>query len=102
MKLRLWILAMGNFVVGTGSLVIAGILPKVAQDLNVSITVAGQLITIYALTYAIAAPLLMAFTSKVPRRLLLLIALLLVVGANVLAALSPTFEILFIARILAA
>ena len=43
------LLALGNFVIGTGSLVIAGLLTKVAQDFKVSITSAGQLITIYAL-----------------------------------------------------
>lgn len=102
MKLRLIILALGNFVVGTGSLVIAGILPKVAQDLKVSITAAGQLVTIYALTYAVAAPLLAAFTGKIGRRLLLILALSTVVAATVIAAISPTFEIVFVARMLAA
>ena len=57
------ILALGNFAVGTGALVIAGILPKLAHDLNVSVTLAGQLITIYALTYGLAAPVLAAFSG---------------------------------------
>ncbi len=93
-------LALGNFVIGTGSFVIAGILPKIAGDLNVSITTAGQLVTIYALTYAIVSPLLAAFTSRLPRRTLLISALLLFSGANLLAALAPNFEILFLARML--
>lgn len=102
MRLRLVVLSAGNFVIGTGSLLIAGILPKVAQDLQVSITTTGQLITIYALTYAIAAPLLTAFTGKFSRRLLLITALLLFSGANGLAAFAPSYETLFIARIVAA
>ncbi len=102
MKLRLIILALGNFAAGTGSLVITGILPKLAQDLNVSVTLAGQLVTIYALTYAIAAPLLAAFTSRMPRRALLITAMLILVGANLLAIIAPTFEWLFVTRILAA
>jgi predicted MFS family arabinose efflux permease len=99
---RLIILALGNFVVGTGSLIIAGILTTLAHDLNVTVTLAGQLVTVYALTYAVAAPLLAAFTSKLPRRTLLIAALLILTGANVIAVLAPNFETLFITRILAA
>jgi len=102
MRLRLIILALGNFAIGTGSFVLTGILPKLAQDMNVSVTLAGQLVTIYALTYAIAAPLLAAFTSRLPRRTLLLTALLILVGSSLLAIVAPSFEWLFVTRILAA
>jgi DHA1 family purine base/nucleoside efflux pump-like MFS transporter len=102
MKIQLWLLALGNFAVGTGALIITGILPKVSTDLNVSVTVAGQLVTIYALTYAIAAPLLAAFTGNIARRIILLSALLIIAGANVVAAIAPNYEIVFIARLLAA
>jgi MFS transporter, DHA1 family, inner membrane transport protein len=102
MNLRLILLAAGNFAIGTSGFIIAGILPEIAKDLNVSISVAGQLVTIYAITYAIAAPLLVAFTGKIPRRTLLITALLILGVANLVSALTPNYEILFFARLVAA
>ncbi|UOB66566.1 MFS transporter, partial [Bacillus thuringiensis] len=46
---------------------VGGILPDIAKDFNVSLSSAGQLITIFAFTYAIAGPVLLIFTSKVER-----------------------------------
>jgi len=49
MRLRLLTLSLGNFAIGTGSLVLAGILPLVADGLHVSMAAGGQLVTVYAL-----------------------------------------------------
>ncbi len=102
MKLRLLILALGNFAIGTGALVIAGVLPLIAHTLTVPVTTAGQLVTVYALTYAVAAPLLTALTGRVARRRLLLMALALFIAGNVLAVLAPTFGVLVLARVVSA
>src|SRR5690625_2367746 len=56
---RLIPLTVAAFAVGTNSLVIAGLLPAIAQSLQVSVSAAGQLVTGFALTYAIAAPVAM-------------------------------------------
>jgi predicted MFS family arabinose efflux permease len=84
-------LALGNFAVGTGSFVFAGLLGGVARDLSVSVGAAGQLITAYAVVYAIGSPILVTVTSALSRRRLLLVSLLVFSLANVAAVvLTPT------------
>lgn len=95
-------LALGNFAVGTGALVIAGVLPDIAQDLRVAPAAAGQLITVYAIAYAIGSPLLGSLAAGVERRRLLIGAALLYALANLLAAVAAGFDWLIVARILAA
>ncbi|MGO4840713.1 MFS transporter, partial [Rhizobiaceae sp. 2RAB30] len=56
-------LAFGVFVVGTGEFVLAGLLPLLSTSLHVSPSVAGQVITIFALTCAIAGPILTTSTE---------------------------------------
>ncbi|BBP86763.1 hypothetical protein BsIDN1_03810 [Bacillus safensis] len=55
---------------------VGGILPSLAEDLNVSLATAGQLITVFAIVYAISAPVLLTATAKIERKRLYLIALL--------------------------
>jgi len=98
----LWGLALGNFAVGTGALVVAGVLPQIARDTGVSDAQSGQLVTAYAITYALTAPVLGALTGRMDRRVLLVIAALVIAVANAAAALSTTFDALLLARIVAA
>lgn len=62
------LLALGAFVTGTGEFVVSGILELISFDLGVSISTAGQLITIYALSYAVGALVLVMLTSKFDRK----------------------------------
>lgn len=64
MNFKVVILTIATFTVGLVELIIGGVLPQIAQDLNVSVSTAGQLIMIYALVYAIAGPTLLALTAK--------------------------------------
>ncbi|WP_416899282.1 MAG: MFS transporter [Minwuia sp.] len=98
----LWGLALGNFAVGTGALVVAGILPDIARDTGVTDAGAGQLITVYAVTYAVCAPLVGALTGNIDRRLLLAASAFLIAAANALAAVSTEFSWLLAARVAAA
>ncbi|MFD8087929.1 MFS transporter [Kitasatospora sp. NPDC059722] len=102
MPVRLLLLALGTFAVGTDSMVVAGILGPVAADLGVSVPAAGQLVTVFALGYALLAPVLAALTARWPRRRLLLAALAVFTAANALSALAPTFGALLATRVLAA
>ncbi len=83
---RILPLSMGTFAVGTGLLVIQGILPEMARDLGVSVGAAGQLVTVFAVTYAASAPLLSTFGARFDRRRLLVAALLLFALSNLAAA----------------
>ncbi|CAM3200348.1 MFS transporter [Stackebrandtia soli] len=95
-------LAVATFAVSTDSLVIAGLLPEIAKSLEVSLSAAGQLVTAFALTYAIAAPVLGAATSALDRRTVLLIAMGVFVVGNVLAAVGETYAVVLTARIICA
>ncbi|XVQ10805.1 hypothetical protein ACQP1W_51335 [Spirillospora sp. CA-255316] len=59
---------MATFAVGTDAFVMAGLLPAIAADLDVSIPAAGQLVTVFALTLAVAAPVLSWLLSPLDRR----------------------------------
>jgi predicted MFS family arabinose efflux permease len=95
-------LSAGTFAVGTGLLVIQGILPQMARDLGVGVGTAGQLVTVFALTYAASAPLLSAFSARFDRKRLLVVALLAFAFSNLVAALSTSISLLVAARVAAA
>lgn len=99
---KVYILALVSFLVGTSEYIISGILDQIAQTLGVSVAAAGQLITVFSLTYAIGTPILMAITAQLDRRKLLLYALGLFILANVLSFVLPGFGMFIAARIVMA
>ncbi|MTE14955.1 MFS transporter [Nocardia aurantiaca] len=99
---RTLILALGTFAVGTDSFILAGFLPDLAGSLAVSTATAGTAVTVFAAAYALGSPVLATVTARLPRRALLVSALLVLAMANLGSALSPTFSILLITRIVAA
>lgn len=68
LNFRVYILAIAAFVVGTVELIIGGTLDLVANDLGVSISAAGQLITIFSVVFALSGPVLLALTGKFERK----------------------------------
>ena len=101
MDRRLFALAVGMFAVGTDSFVVAGILPQVAESLGVPVPVAGQMVTIYALSYALLSPLIAALAAQVPRKQLLLAGLAVFVAGNVITAVAPTIGWVLASRFIA-
>ncbi|TDD11028.1 MFS transporter [Nonomuraea deserti] len=99
---RLYPLAAGNFAIGTGMFVTAGLLPPISTDLGISTAAAGQLMTVFALAYAVLSPLLAAVTAQLPRRTLLLAGMGVFVLGNALTALAPTYTLIMVTRVLAA
>ena len=95
-------MAIATMAVGLVELLVGGILPVIADDLNVSLSSAGQLITFFALTYAIVGPVLYALTSQVERKRLYLITLLVFAVANTLTYFSQNFTFIMIARLITA
>jgi len=98
----LYWLAVGTFAVGTEGFMIAAILPRIATDLFVSVQAAGQLVTIFAFTYAVSSPVLTALTGGFDRRKLLILSMSAFAAANLAAAWSQHFWSLAVARILIA
>lgn len=95
------VLALGSFAMGTDSFLLAGILPQIADGLGVSVGEAGQTITAFALTYGLAAPFLAVLTSRIPRKPLLAVALVLFTLGNLASAAAPNLTILLLARLMA-
>ncbi|RAI89812.1 DHA1 family putative efflux transporter-like MFS transporter [Paenibacillus pabuli] len=99
---KIYVLALVSFLVGTSEYVIAGILDRISDTMNISLIAAGQLITIFSLVYALGTPIIIALTSRMDRRKLLLYFLGLFVAGNVLAYLLPGYGLFIAARILMA
>lgn len=98
MKKSLFALLLGGLTIGITEFVIMGLLPDIAADLNVSIPVAGHLISAYALGVVIGAPLLVILGRNYPpKKMLLLLALMLTVF-NALSIIAPGYNILLISR----
>lgn len=79
-----------------------GILPNVANDLQVSISTAGQLITMYALGVAVGAPILTILTQRIPQKKLLCLLMILFILGNGISVFAPNYTVLMVARIITA
>jgi DHA1 family inner membrane transport protein len=101
MDKRLLVLASGMFAIGTDSFVVAGVLGQVSASLGVSVALAGQMVTLYALSYALLSPVIAAAAAHWPRKRLLLTGLVVFVIGNVITALAPTIELVLASRLLA-
>ena len=95
-------LAVGAFAIGVTEFIVVGILPAIARDLTISIESAGSLVSLYALALAIGTPLLVIALSRLPRKVALLGLMTVFLAGNLLAALSHTFELLLVGRVITA
>jgi predicted MFS family arabinose efflux permease len=93
-------LCSGNFMIGTGTLIVPGMLPLLAEGLGVSLPVAGQLITAFAAAVCLGAPLLASATSRYDRRALLTAMLALFLLGHLAAALVSSFVPMLITRVI--
>jgi predicted MFS family arabinose efflux permease len=101
MRSLLWI-ALGAFAIGTEGFMLAGLLPSIAADVGVSISLAGQLVTVFSLTYALGSPLLAVATGGLDRKRLLMGSMAAFAVGNVMAAFSRGYATLLAARIVMA
>jgi MFS family permease len=102
MRLRIAVLALGTFAIGTDGFVIAGILPGVASDTQATVAAIGLLVTAFAIAYAIAAPLLATAVARIERRRVLVTGMAILAAANLAAAIAPGYPALMAARVAAA
>ena len=93
-------LAAGAFGIGVTEFAPMGMLPLIADDLGVSIPTAGLLISGYALGVMLGAPLMTLTTGRMPRRTLLILLAGIFTLGNVLAALSGSYGMLLVARLI--
>lgn len=102
MPLPLFALAVAAFGIGTTEFVIMGLLPDVARDLGVTIPAAGMLVSGYALSVTIGAPIVALLTARLPRKTTLLGLMGVFILGNLMCALAPGYWSLMAARVLTA
>ncbi|UXH77998.1 MFS transporter [Roseateles amylovorans] len=96
------ILAIAAFVIVTTEFLMVGLLPALARDLGVTVSAAGQLVTLFAVVVMVFGPVLTAWLSHRERKGLFLSVLVLFAVANAVAAMAPNLWVLGIARIVPA
>ncbi|WP_292790044.1 MULTISPECIES: Cmx/CmrA family chloramphenicol efflux MFS transporter [unclassified Microbacterium] len=102
MPLPLYALALAVFVMGTSEFMLAGLLPAIADDLDVAVGTAGLLTSGFAVGMVVGAPALAAFARGWPPRRTLIACLVLFAGCHVVGAATSAFELLLVTRVLSA
>lgn len=97
MKKSLFSLALGTFTLGMNEFIMEGILVDVADDMNVSIPLAGHLISVYALGVCVGAFSLVVMHKYRPKNILMFLTTVMTLGA-LLASIAPTYWLLLCAR----
>jgi MFS transporter, DHA1 family, putative efflux transporter len=96
---KIYMLTLISFLVGTSQFVIVGILDKVAASVGVSVSEAGQLVTVFSLANAIGTPVVMVATAMMERRKQLLLALAIILLGIVSTVALPGFGFLMVSRV---
>lgn len=102
LKIRSVVLVLLSFILGWSEFVVVGVLVDISNEMKVSISLAGLLVTIFSIFYALGTPLVTSFINRnnlFKYQCILMVALIL---GNALAAISTTYSVLLIARIITA
>ena len=97
-----YVLAAGTFLMLTTEFVVAGLLPEIADDLRISVTQAGLLITVFAVGMVVGAPVMALLTRRMPPRTTLVLALAVFAAGHVIVALGSSFPLLLASRFVTA
>ncbi len=95
-------LAIGAFAIGSTEFVVIGLLPQIADGLDVTIPAMGLLITAYAIGVMIGAPTLTALSARLTTRQTLISLMGVFIVGNAMSALAPSYAVLMIARVVTA
>ncbi|MFC5185580.1 MFS transporter [Actinomadura harenae] len=96
------VLTLCAFTFGTGEIMIAGLLPDIAASVEVSLSTAGLLMSVFAATVVVGGPVLSLLAGRVRRRRMVVALMLVFVAGNATAAASSSFALLAAGRIAAA
>ena len=99
MPLSVVVLSLAVFSVGTQIYIVSGLLGGMSDTLGVGVAEAGQLITAFAVSYALLAPMTVAWVSSYEPRRVIFTALLLLAALNAAAAMTSSFPLLVLLRI---
>ncbi|PHM75213.1 MFS transporter [Xenorhabdus kozodoii] len=101
MPIAIWVLAIATFGIATTEFIVAGLLPEIATEFNISIPTAGNMVTSYALGVFVGAPMLIILGGRIERKKMLSMLMVLFIIGNALTTFSPTFYLAIIGRIIA-
>lgn len=97
---RLFFLTLGAFAIGSGSYMMAGLLPKIGQTIGQPISITSQGITAFTLTYLLSAPVFsVALANKSGKRVLQLALVVFLLG-NLITISANNIFIFIMGRIL--
>ncbi|CUB14756.1 Purine efflux pump PbuE [Bacillus safensis] len=99
-KAVVYLLALAAFLIGTIEYIITGIIQMVADDLQVTTSAAGLLVTSLALSAAIGTPIVIALTINIDRRKILSWMLIIFTLSNIITSVSHSFEMVLMTRVL--
>ena len=91
-----------SFCLGTSEFIVIGILPDISSGLNVSITMAGSLVSIFAIVYAVGTPFAAALAGLFNKFSLIITLTIIFLIGNILCIITPNYQILVVARIVIA
>lgn len=97
-----YLLALAVFVMGTSEFMLAGLLPAISAELDVTLGAAGLLTSAFAVGMIVGAPAMAAFARRWPPRLALILCLLVFAVAHVIGAITPSFDVLLLTRVVSA
>ncbi|MBS0343676.1 MAG: MFS transporter [Proteobacteria bacterium] len=92
-------LAVGAFAIGTTEFTPMGLLPVIADGVQVSIPTAGMLVTAYAVGVMLGAPVMTLLFSRFGKRAALMSLMVLFTVGNLLSALAPGYATLLASRL---
>lgn len=99
-RIVIYILTIAVFFTATSELIVAGILNVLADQMHVSVALAGQLITVYSLSFAIGTPVVVSLTSRMGRKKLLLLTMIIFIIGNLVSFASSGFTLLIVSRMI--
>ncbi|KOV21769.1 chemotaxis protein [Streptomyces sp. XY431] len=102
MPLPLYLLALAAFAMGTSEFMLAGLLPDIAPDLDVTVGTAGALTSAFAIGMVVGAPLVAGLARHRPGRSALAGFVLVFLTAHVVGAATSSFPLLVATRVAAA
>lgn len=102
MPVLLYLLAVAVFAQGTSEFMLAGLLSGISADLGVSRSEAGLLTSAFAVGMVVGAPSMAALGRRMSPRRTLAGFLAVFVGSHVVGALTDSFTLLLVTRVVAA
>ncbi|MET9953713.1 Cmx/CmrA family chloramphenicol efflux MFS transporter [Streptomyces sp. NPDC006339] len=100
LPLAVYLLAFSLFAMGSAEFLLAGVLPDIADDLHISLSSAGALISAFAIGVVIGGPPLAVLTLRWPRRTTLVVSQILFAVCVAIGLVTDNFAVLIVTRFL--